>query len=497
MVRKLGALFGKAAVAPFAAIGRGAAAGGPLAWALHGVLLLAALGALWWLNGYLGLDRMVHAPSWVLRSAWLPLLLLIAYSAVWAGYLAWRAFTEPDAASPFPDLDNAWRQAAGALARSGRVLGDKPLVLVLGQPGDRDGALLGALGVNATCGPAPSEPHAPLRVAADSRATYLLCHDASVLSVCTERLAQRRAMARQRPAALPVEARVPVALRVGAEGPPVPLAAEPLAQRGVDTMHHGDEPRSDPLLTREEALTARRRLEHLLRLVSRDSGPGLPIDSVALVVPCDAADSDASAHQAGAAIREDLAAVAAVAGLRCPVGVVMSELQHVEGCGALLHTLPAERRVRRLGVDLPSDTTCTSYAIAEAVDWLTGELTPALCGRLYQVDADLADNAALFALKSALSDRSGRIAELLSTGLAAGGPAAWPLAGCHLVATGDPLGGSQAFGFGVLDRLAEAPSHARWTAEALAADRSAHRWANRGYVALAATAAAVAVLVAV
>lgn len=490
LLRKSTRTAARAMVAPFLAPGAGAAV-----WWTHAAVVGATLVGLWRLNAYLQLDRLVHAPSLWVRSLWLPILFGIAYAAAWAGRLAWRALNEPEAASPFPDLDEAWRHASAGLARGGVALGEKPLVLVLGQPAERDNLLLGALGVVPTCGPTPDAPHAPLRLAADSRAVYLLCHDASVLSLCGERIAQRRrSLSKARPVAQAAEARMPVALRVGADGADdahEPHDEQPAWHAGGEAAAPED---NTPLAERGEALRARQRLEHLLKVVRRDLAPHTPIDAIALVVPCDVAASSVVTPQVGQAIRQDLAAVAEAAGVRCPVGVVLSELQHVDGCGALLHALPSERRSRRLGVDLQADTTTTSYAVAEALDWLIGELTPALCGRLYHADDDLTDNASLFALQSSLADRSGRFAEVVSTGLAVGGPDAWPLSGCHLVATGDPLGGSQAFGAGVLDRLTDSPSHARWTPAAIACDRWAEKWARRGYVGLAATAAAIAAL---
>lgn len=516
LAQKLAARLLTVAAAPFVGLTRGVAAGGTTVWGLHALLLAGVLAGLWWLNGWLGLDQVVHAPSKILRQFWLPAVFAFGYASLAAAYATWRVVSEPDAVSPYPELDQAWRHACEALQRGGIAQRDKPLVLVIGQPADATQALVEAAEINPTLGPAPTDSAVPIRVWANDEAIYLACQETSALSACSQSVAAQRRTRRtpvaERPAA--VEQRLPAALRVGGggpadwgwtdEGPTDEGSPDPASRTDGHSGSRIGETRSavaagqrpyQPLLTAEQGEAALAQLDHLLALLRRDRSPGLPIDAVVVAVPCDAVDEDQRAVELANAVRSDLDAIQQTAGVRCPVLVLGSELHHVEGCGQLLHTLSTEQRRRLLGVSLPASERRSEAALREAVDWLTESVTPAMCQRLLQIDADNTDyeeNTELFRFQTAIAQRREALGEILSRGLAGDGEA-WPMVGLYLVATGDALGGSQGFGTGVLSQLT-ASGGAMWTDEAIDRDRRQARWVTVGYTGVAAATLFVAAL---
>ncbi|TWT36531.1 hypothetical protein KOR34_14370 [Posidoniimonas corsicana] len=520
LIRKAAPTVAKIAAAPFISFGRGAIAGGAITWLLHGLLVVAVLYGLQRLNAYLELEKVVRAPSSLLRETWLPILFLLAYALGWAALATWRAATRPEAASRFPELDRCWRQVVAAMHRHGVDLAEKPLVLMLGEPGGREAELLSSFAVAPTFGPAPAQPHAKLRVFADDQAIYLLCHESSLLSTAAERLSHVRGVKRR--ASQPFETiasteqRMPAALRtpaMAAAGEPTgrDFAAVDDSQSPVGCSDDAttltlaeqlDAQQASPcgtpaLFDDEQAERCAAELDHLVRLIKNERGTVAAINGVVALTPVDAADSDATADAFGWALEQDLAVLGDAAGVRVPVLSIVNDLQHAPGCGHLLHVLPPDRKSKRLGIEVDPRAAAQDGAAEDTIGELLDRMTPVLCQRLMQVDDDpasddsLGDNAALFELQSYLSERRDRLAKLLHEGLRSNPTQPWPLHGCFLVATGDALGASQAFGSGVLQSLATRRATACWTTEALDQDARYTRVAGLGYAGL--TAASVAV----
>lgn len=493
------------AIAPFIGLRRGVAAGSSTVWVLHGLLVAGVLIGLWWLNGWLGMDQVVHAPSRILRQLWLPAVFAFGYASLAAAYATLRVITEPDAASPYPELDRAWSQASEALERSGIDHHEKALVLVLGQPSETAFELIEAAEVNPTFGPVPTDAAAPIRVWANDEAVYLVCHETSVLSACSQRIAAERRIRRgqtiDRPAAA-VERQLPVALQVSEGSAAEPFACEgpyestdasgeafPRVTAPVRLAHDTDHRPCRPLLTAEQSEDSSDQLDHLLTLLRRDREPGLPIDAIAVVIPCDAVSQDQRVCDLADAIQSDLDVIRQTAGVNCPVLAIGSDLQHLDGCGLLLHNLSTEQRRRLLGVGLPVTERRSEASLRDSVAWLTGSVTPALCQRLLQIEAadtGYEENTSLFRFQTAVADRSDPLAELLSRGLSGSEGKPWPLVGLYLVATGDALGGSQGFGSGVLSQLTASRTDADWTDQAVRDDSQQSRWITTGYASVAA-----------
>lgn len=485
VTRRIVVAFARAAFAPLG--------GGPLIGALHTLLVLASLVGLWWVNNWLGLDRVVHAPTRIVRELWLPILFLIGYSFVWMSWWTRRVYLEPRAASPFPEIDHCWNESMAVLRRSGVAPVDRPLTLILGQPACHESDLVAALGLSPTVGPAPAGADASLRVFADDESIYVLCHEPSLASTCTEKLLQRRRQRRIRRGTqadrVSSEESLPVALRAATDAGAVAVSAAPVATAPALAIEQEEPPSPGPLFSQDESTLAAERFDHLLKLIAADRDPRLPIDAVAVVFPVDGVADAATARDVGSAVQQDLTAIEQ-AGVQCPVTAIAVDLQHLPGAGQLLHSLSPERRRRRYGAALPIAAMSSEEQLRESIGWVNEFLTLALCGRLYQFEAEggvtVDDNVAIFNFQNATLQRTDAIIELLATGLETNTGGAWPLAGFFLVATGDSLGGSQAFGEGVLGAGASRTSYARWTPEALERDKKLRGFVSAGYLTLAA-----------
>ncbi|TWT90079.1 hypothetical protein Mal64_04620 [Pseudobythopirellula maris] len=507
----------RAAVAPFVSLGRGAMSGGVPTAVVHVLLVVATLVGLWFLNNWLGLDKTVHAPSRLLRELWLPTLFLLGYAIAWVGFWTYRTLSEPDAASPFPDVDRAWRQATTALSRRGVDLVKTPLVMVLGEPGGRTSDAVAALEIMPRVGPLPADSNAPLRVVADDKAVYVFCQEASAVSYCNERLAQERSVSRRTAQAAPAlaasEKQIPVALRAGAEADndAALVAASAMAadadETGTDWEGEGDWSATEttfdrpPLLDADQVALAGDRLEHLMRLVRRDREPTTPISGAAVLVTCDAAQDQRAADAMAASIEHDLDRIEAASGARCPTVAIVSDIQHTPGGMQLLQALTADRKRRRFGVELPAEGLTSEQDLRSAVNWLTRSMAPALCQRLLSFDPngsaqpdDVRENASLFQFQCEIAQRGDRLQDLLAEGLAGDENGPWPLLGCYLLASGDSVAGAQAFGTGVMDGLVAEASRAEWTPAALAEESHRNRKVAAGYGAVAAAVIFTAVL---
>ncbi|TWT75597.1 hypothetical protein Pla123a_31070 [Posidoniimonas polymericola] len=515
-IRKAAPALGKIAVAPFVGFARGAVAGGRTTWTLHFALLGSVLAGLWRLNNYLELDKVVRAPSQLLREFWLPLLFLLAYAIAWSAVAAYRAATRPGAESPFPEIDRCWQRALAAMRRHGLDLADRPTLLLIGEPAGREAELLSAFALTPTLGPVPSQADAELRILADDQAIYVLCHGPSLLSRAAERLAHQRMQNRHATAAFahttPAEDRIPAALRVealahaGTTNRPAAAAeqllvddSEFLSLAEQTDLYPADAWPTEPLFSADEAAACAAQLDYVVSLLRRERDGLRALDGIAVLTPADAGASDAAAADARTAMEQDLDVIGEAAGVRCPVLAVVTDLQHAPGCGRLLHLLNADRKGRRLGVAIPAAAATDAATQVEQLRELTGPMASALCQRLMQVEADnnaevLRDNAALFELESCLAARGGRLATIVSGAVAGADGAPWPLEGCYLTATGDQLAGSQAFGAGVLQRLVEPATPASWTPEALERDAQQTRFAQLGYAGLAVACSVVGLL---
>ncbi|HVL09082.1 MAG TPA: hypothetical protein VM512_07985, partial [Burkholderiaceae bacterium] len=224
--------FGKLVVFPFAKLGCPRVR--PyVRWTLHIVAVIAILACLTWLNAVLDLDKVVRAPWQVLRTAWLPMLFMFIYSLAWVAWWLWRVATSPAEQSPYPELDQAWREGLQALEQAKIDLLQTPVYLFIGGAAERLEGLMQATGWTWDVPLTPKRPISPLRLCATRDAIFLDLSNASTAGAYTTRLlAQTTAMA----IAQPVTVTSAAAHDDSAGGVATAVATRRTAQRGLELI---------------------------------------------------------------------------------------------------------------------------------------------------------------------------------------------------------------------------------------------------------------------
>src|SRR5262249_10637650 len=224
--------------------------------------------------------------------------------------------------SEFPDLDDAWNKAVQALDRAGIELSSVPLFLVLGRSRGPENALFHASRLDFTVQQAPSAA-APLHVWANPGGIWVTCPEASLLG---------------RHAALSVGP----ASRAGSE--PVPLGS-----RHLPSEEQAAEGGSFLLKNTAESEELSARLRHLCRLIVRDRLPYCPLNGVLLLLPLAATGDELVANQTGAVCERDLQTIEEALQVRCPLVVLVCDVEQAPGFRDFIARFPEENRGRRLG----------------------------------------------------------------------------------------------------------------------------------------------------
>jgi len=543
------ALLGRLVVTPAAAIGNSRGARRALLWAAHVLTIGAILFGLWWLNGWLELDRAVRVPSVLARSAWLPLLFLQLYVLLWLGWCLWRQFRRLQEPSPFPDIDAAWSEATLALSQQGIDPRQTPLFLVLGQPAGGESSLFHASGVPLSLPAVPRRPDAPLRVRAGEDGIFVTCPGVSLLSRQAERMhaawnvTPEEIHCRQRPGEVqqkhtrPIYDDFPTAPADGTGAGAGEWPHETGAATAVDThtatlpeenldrvdeqlaLALADEPAPDceleqvprlqrtivpvdTLLTnREEIETISERLRYLGALIHREREPYCGANGVLALLPFAATDDDRQAQHVGMLAERDLDTLCDSLQVEPPVVAVFCDVETADGCGEFLHRFPHKQRDRRWGVELPHVTEAGAAAVpamlADAAHWVCQELLPALVYRIVALrgnfagrrQEETAGNAALYRFMQDMRHRQTRIIRLLQRAFCHSSHRASALRGWYLAATGADAARSQGFAAGIFPQFFEMQNTVCWTRGASSRDATARRIAGVGYAVIAAAVA--------
>lgn len=506
-------------------------------WLLHGLVLAAVLGGLWWVQRRFDLDRFLRLPSPAARGLWLPLLFVTAYALCWTGYWLWLLLGTEQEGAVFPEIDQAWGEAVRALDQAGVDLTASPLFLVLGRPRQGEEPLFQGVQPRLLVGGAPRRADAPLRVYANREGVYVGALSSSLLG------RQAALLAEAPPAGPPGGDPAGGAAGLGSDDgegfSTFGLASvrasreveEILARaraegRGVGQLLE-EEKRAIGLLTaaeaaaegegegaagarvwllkdRAEADSYAARLRHLCRLIARERQPFCPINGILLVVPIAAGQADEATTQVGMAAQRDLAEARQALGVACPVFALVCDLETLPGFQELIARLPEEQRDRRLGQRFPlvPDVEPSEVAgmIERGVEHIGNRLLPNLVSTLWRVESSgggpgwtapevLQGNTELYRLLGGVRDCQKRLARVLTrAALPEGAPPAM-LGGCYLAGTGPDPARERAFAPGVFRRLIESQDFVAWAPEAVARDRAYRRWTRAGYVGLAAVVA--------
>lgn len=476
-------------------------------WLLHFLLLALILVGLYYLNRWLGVEKFLRSDWPQLHPYWLPLLFLLLYLLGWLGLWLWE-LTGPDAVGwEHPDINVAWGQAVDSLTQMGIELRQTPLYLVLGQAETADSVLFEATGVPLRVRQIPRHPEAPLRVYAGPDGIYVCCPGASVLAQ------QAQALTRQQPISpsetSPVEGNGSSALTpaatLGPEGTTEGGDTDPWSEeerRVVGLLTAVEQPeqtrmRSGTALMRNPATVGElnHRLQHLCRLIQRDRRPYCPLNGILLLLPYAATTEEIDSSQTATAGRYDLLVIQETLQVRCPVEVVVCDMERAPGFRELLRRLPTGQPFRQLGLNFPLLPDIDEHEIPtmvqQGLQWFSDKFVPSLVYNLFRLETPatgrnpglteseaLASNVQLYRFLEGLRQRRQRLGRLLVRALLLDMPSYY-FGGVHFAGRGRT-------GYtllpGVFDRLNQNQNYIAWSRFALSADARQHGWATFLYL---------------
>ncbi|MGZ3390675.1 MAG: type VI secretion protein IcmF/TssM N-terminal domain-containing protein, partial [Isosphaeraceae bacterium] len=361
-------------------------------------------------------------------------------------------------------------------------LDSTPLFLVLGWNSGSEESLFQAGGIKAKVNQVPrddKEEIKPLHVTADRDGIWLTCPGTSLLS-------------QQNPA---------IVGRDSGEGTLVTMAqssADPYATLALEQLQGLR--REDILESAKDLLPEGRgsakairgddrqrfaaRLRHLCRLIKRDRLGFCPINGILVLLPISAADPK-NLEDTAEACRADLTEAFGVFRMRCPVLVLVPDLERLEGFEELIQRLPEAQRGKRMGQRFPlvSDLSDGEFPskVESSVDWIVTNLFASMVYSMFEVESSrgvdevsevLKGNQQLFRFLGRIRERCGRLARLVRQCLPNLPGDRLMFGGCYFAGTGDEPAVEQAFASGVLMRLIQEQDNVTWTGDAMQEDAS-------------------------
>jgi hypothetical protein len=464
-----------------------AATGGSIAaWMARGALLAVILLGLGLLNQWSGVK------SWIgpgrIRDVWLPLLAFCIYAMIWLGWLLVRVLSiqvDP-ATTEFPDIDHAWSQAVAALGSAQIHLEETPLFLILGWSADGEEPLFHAAGIRAQVKQVPRDPIEPLHVTANHDAIWVSCPGASVLGQQNPGLLGGDPSMGTLETLSEQDADLFKTMAAAGGGATIRfedfIAAQKKARAHASVSHHHP--------NRIDTDKFVKRLRYLCRLIARDRQGFCPINGVLLVLPITAAHPDNSLDELALACKADLAAAFSVFPMRCPVLVLVSDLEKLPGFIELVERLPSGQAVKRMGQRFPLlpdlDNGEAPGQIESSVSWIGNTLFPSMVYSRFTVESPggedstdvLKANSQLYRFLAKMRERQDRMARLVRDSIPAVPDEPILFGGCYLAGTGGDSASGQAFASGVLKRLIDDQDKVTWTESAMQEDASLLRLAS-------------------
>jgi FtsZ-binding cell division protein ZapB len=414
-LRNFGAFLGKAVTAPLALFKKSKGVAKYFLWAIHLGVVAGITVLLYFVGMWTELDLAVRVPSQILRTGWLSLLFLLAYSLVWLGWTVWRVSHKLTQASSFPDIDAAWESGLNALQNRGINIQRTPLYLVLGKPQSGANNWLAASGFPLEVTPTPEYSDAPLQISGNRDAIFVHCTNSSLLS---RQAASFSAVATNvgrdkihtasagntNPLQAPSEDALEADFLASADlewpaadeqsdwenGSPLgshsaggtALAAPPKstattgtevsarveqatqtvgllieeheeleAEDAVEELDHYRE----ALVTRQDEIDElAARVRHIATLIRDQREPLAGVNGVLALIPVEATRNEHQAQHVAMLAHRELEEVCDALELQCPVLGVICDLEQLPGCKELLHHFPTTQRERRFGMRLPS-----------------------------------------------------------------------------------------------------------------------------------------------
>lgn len=470
-------------------------------WAIWILLDLLLLAALYFANDRFDITGAVRLPRFLAEAAWLrhlylpilgQLLVFIGIVLYWF-YLLWFA---PADASPFPDIEEAWREGMTALAQAGVKLPEVPLFLLLGRPATSEEHLFQATGLKLVVKMTPANPRAPVHVFADREAVYVTCQGASLLGKLAGILSLEDVLETPPPAATEsVEDLDKTQLAGRKEQGIIELLREsagheatPSRKRAMRRAALGKPLGSDFLSSPTEIALCKARLAYLCQLIQRDRQPFCAANGFLVMIPLGGTDTPAEAQLTAQALQEDLNVARQETRLDCPLAAMVVDMEELPGFTEFIQRQPLSELGNRRGSGFPMATRLSREETLEQVRIsLTWVCTTYLQDSVYRVFATesvgkpdvaplIAGNTRMMLLLDEMNARADSLVAILQQAVAPTNDTLLRYAGCYLSATGPK--GSQAFVAGVLQKLVKEQSSVSWTENALQEDAQSRTWAT-------------------
>ena len=239
------------------------------------------------------------------------------------------------------------------------------------------------------------------------------------------------------------------------------------------------------------------RLRHLCRLIKRDRLGFCPINGVLVLLPVSTADPKSGPEEIAAACRSDLTEAFGVMRLRCPVLVMVTDLERLQGFGELVARLPAGQTGKRMGQRFPliADLADSELPpmVENSVDWIVNSLFGSMAYSMFRIESNrgvdevaevLRGNQQLFRFLVRIRERRDRLARLVRDCIPNLPGQRVMFGGCYFAGTGEDPETDQAFASGVLMRLIQDQDSVSWTEDAMRENAMLERTARTVRIAL-------------
>lgn len=433
------------------------------------VFLIAVVAVVW----SVFLNDPVHVPwrHWMTTTRMLIIatLVLVIPAIV---YRTLKLWLDGDA-SPYSDIEFAWKAGYQALADNGMSIESTPVFLILGSTDlEREQSIIEATGQAFRVRGVPEGP-APLHWYANPDGIYVFCSDIGCSSVIASRLEKQIRSEQAREHSLAGDS----------------LRATDDYQDGIDTHRN---PNVDSVSTtarsradtevRPVVLTAREttrqleRLRYLCHLLRRNRRPFCPVNGMVCLTPFSVLSfSPPGLGEFAKAHRNDLAELQGNLQLRCPTSVLVVGMEQESGFRELVRRFGRDEAASgAFGKAFDIHSTATGEQLSIFSDHVVGVFEDSVYS-LFRDETALTrpGNTHLFSLLCQVRyELRDRLTELLVRGFSMGAnpsasvDSATFFSGCYFGATGNRQD-RQAFVQGVFRKLLEEQESVQWKRQAL------------------------------
>ncbi len=475
-------------------------------WIIILLLFVTIEYALYHFNDAINLGRWLPALSPKLKPFYAPLLGLIVILVgvvLYFLFVSWDAETE---ASPFPDIDAAWKSAMDAVHQAGIQAHQVSLFLVLGRPESAEVNMFDGSGTKWVVKHAPPDPTAPIHVYAEKEsspksafpgAIYVTCRGASVLGKLAGILARDETVLP--PAALADDSLENADATVGAVDRDAIKAKEIIAaslgreatvleKRKAYRAERGKPLGNDLMADNEEVTRLKARLAHLCRLIARERKSECAANGILLLIPLAGTDTIGEAQLTAQAALEDLSTVRTEMRIDCPVVTMLVDLEDLPGFSEFLSLQRPKELGSRRGGSFPMSTRMSTEELRRqlraSLSWICTTYMQDSVYSVYQTETEankevsplFLRNSRLTLLLTELNERTEAVCDIVMSSIMPENAPMFRYSGFYFAATGAV--GVQGFVGGVLQKMVKEQASVTWTQAALDADAESHKLAG-------------------